>query len=330
MLIGNIKINGIAVLAPMAGVTDRAFREICSIFGASALSSEMISVKGLIYHDKKTLQLLSDRKNDHKNNALHSVSTQSSPPFIIQLFGYAPDDFSEATKIVSEFGCDIIDINMGCPAPKIIKSGAGSYLMKNPELCGKIVDAVKRSSKVPVTVKIRAGLDRYHKNAVEVAKQCEFYGADAVTIHGRTKEQMYSGEVDLEIIKNVVENVDIPVIGNGDITSYQKAKYMIDYTGCKMVSVGRGALGNPWIFKSINLNKDISPVTIDEKIKVMKLHIEKLILYKTETIAMKEARKHLAWYVKGIKGAAVLRKHIFEMKNIEDFNVICDILLKIN
>ncbi len=330
MLIGKVKINGTAVLAPMAGVTDRAFREICSMFGASALTSEMISVKGLIHHDKKTLKLLSDRKNDCKNSASCEIPTQNCPPFIIQLFGYDPNDFIEATKIVGEFNPDIIDINMGCPAPKIIKSGAGSYLMKNPELCGKIVDAVKRSSKVPVTVKIRSGIDSNHKNAVEVAKECEFYGAGAITIHGRTREQMYSGETDLEIIKSVVKNVSIPVIGNGDITNFQKAKYMIDCTGCKMVAVGRGALGNPWIFKSINSNKDIPSPTIDEKIKIMKLHIEKLILYKGEALAMTEARKHLSWYVKGIKCATVLRKHIFEMKSLNDFNVICNILLKID
>ncbi len=329
MLIGNLKINGKAFLAPMAGITDRAFRELCSLFGAAVLTSEMISVKGLIYGDKKTFSLLSSPKNDlknglrDKNEGINNYNT----PFAIQLFGCNPDDFGEAARIISELEPDIIDINMGCPAPKIVKSGAGAYLMKEPDLCGKIVEAVKKNSKIPVTVKIRSGFDENNKNAIKVAKECEFYGADAITVHGRTREQMYSGEADLEIIKNVVSSVDIPVIGNGDITSYKKAENMINYTGCKTVAIGRGALGNPWIFKNINLKKDLLYPSIEEKIKLAKFHINKIIMYKGDNIGIKEARKHLSWYVKGIKGAAALRNQIFEMKNLKDFNIICNNLL---
>ena len=312
MLIGKIEIPELASLAPMAGVTDRAFREICSDFGASFLTSEMISVKGLIYNDKKTLELLSHKKD--------------GKPFAVQLFGREPEDFYSAAKIVSNLGVDIIDINMGCPAPKIVKSGAGSYLMKEPKLCGEIVKAVKKATDLPVTVKIRSGIDENHKNAIQIAKECEYSGADAITIHGRTREQMYSGNADLDIIKNVANSVNIPVIGNGDITSYKKAKFMLDSTGCQMVAIGRAALGNPWIFKSINLKNDSFPLTIEERIKVMKAHIEKIIKYKGENIGMKEARKHLSWYIKGINGASILRKKIFEITTFNDFLKICNIM----
>lgn len=313
--IGNIKINGIASLAPMAGVTDRAFREICSIFGASYLTSEMVSVKGLIYGDKKTLELINHTKDDK--------------PFSIQLFGRELEDFTIATEIISEYNPNMIDINMGCPAPKIVKSGAGSFLMKEPKLCGKIVSAVKKVAKVPVTVKIRSGFDKNSINAVEVSKECELYGADAITIHGRTREQMYSGKSNLDIIKDVKDNVHIPVIGNGDIVDYSTAKFMMDYTNCDMVAVGRGALGNPWIFKKINSKNDQFIPDIQERVKFMKLHLNKLISYKGEPCAMKEARKHLAWYIKGITGAAVFRKKIFEMKNYSNFSTICSSLLEI-
>ena len=312
MLIGNIKISGLASLAPMAGVTDRAFREICSAFGTSFLTSEMISTKGLIYKDKKTLELLSHKKD--------------GKPFAVQLFGREPQDFYRAAEIVANLGADIIDINMGCPAPKIVKSGAGSYLMKEPKLCGEIVKAVKKAVKLPVTVKIRSGTDEHHKNAVQVAKECENNGADAITVHGRTREQMYAGNADLEIIKSVANSVRIPVIGNGDITSYKKAKLMLEFTGCQMVAIGRGALGNPWVFKNINSKDDSFLPAIEEKIKVMKTHMEKLISYKGEDIGMKEARKHLSWYVKGINGAANLRKKIFEIKTFNDFLEVCCIL----
>lgn len=315
MYIGNVKINGVASLAPMAGITDRAFREICSLFGAAYITSEMISVKGLVFGDKKTLQLIS-----------HS---DTGKPFSIQLFGSSPDDFAEAAQIISKYSPDIIDINFGCPAPKVIKSKAGSFLMKEPKLCGKIVSAVKKNSNLPVTVKVRSGFDNNNLNAVDVAKECEFYGADAITVHGRTCKQMYSGKSDLDIIKRVKDSVKIPVIGNGDIINYSTAKFMIDYTNCDIVAVGRGALGNPWIFQCINSKTDSFTPSISERVKLMKYHLDKLILYKGEACAMKEARKHLAYYTKGIPGSAAIRKEIFQMENYSDFLQICDTLLEI-
>lgn len=315
MYIGNVKIDGIASLAPMAGITDRAFREICSLFGAAYTTSEMISVKGLIFGDKKTLQLVSHSKTDK--------------PFSVQLFGSSPEDFAEAVQIISQYKPDIIDINFGCPAPKVIKSKAGSFLMKDPKLCGKIVSAVKKNSNLPVTVKLRSGFDNNNINAVDVAKECEFYGADAITVHGRTSKQMYSGKANLDIIKRVKNTVSIPVIGNGDIINYSTAKFMIDFTACDMVAVGRAALGNPWIFTSINSKTDSLKPAMSEKVELMKIHLNKLILYKGQTCAMKEARKHLAYYTKGIPGSAAIRKSIFQLEDYSDFLQICHSLLEI-
>ena len=316
LFIGNIKLDSIAALAPMAGVTDRAFREICETFGACLLTSEMVSVKGLIFDSKKTLKLI-----DHEN---------LGTPFAVQLFGHSPDDFAAATQIVCNLGIDIIDVNMGCPAPKILKSGAGSHLMKDPKLCGKIVDSIKRNTNLPVTVKIRSGIDSNSKNATEVAKECEFYGADAITIHARTQKQMYSGKADLDIIKDVVNSVKIPIVGNGDITDYKTAKFMMDYTGCKLVAVGRGALGNPWIFKSLALEKDLPLPILEERVKVIDSHIKKIIKYKGAEIGIKESRKHVSWYLKGIKGISSMRKQIFSMNSLDDFKLLLDNLTKIN
>lgn len=317
MYIGSIKIDGIATLAPMAGATDRAFREICASFGAAYLTSEMISIKGIIYGDKKTIQLAS-----HAN---------CGKPFSIQLFGKDPDNFREATKIILNLKPDIIDINMGCPAPKIIKSGSGSALMTNPKLCGEIVKAVKTSCNIPVTVKIRSGFDDNNLNAVRVAQECELSGADAITIHARTAKQMYSGKADLDIIKSVVSSVKIPVIGNGDIENVSQAKLMTEYTKCHLVAIGRGALGNPWLFKEINLCKDSShpfcKPSLQEKINIMKMHFAKAMKYKGESRAIKETKKHMAWYIKGIPGASTLRKEIFNIQNFSDFENISSKIL---
>lgn len=316
MYIGKVKIEGTAALAPMAGITDRAFREICSSFGSAYSVSEMISVKGIIYNDKKTLNLVNRTRDDK--------------PFAIQLFGREPEDFLKAYETISKLNHDILDINMGCPAPKITKSGSGSALMLEPKLCGQIVKAIKKVSKVPVTVKIRIGFDNKHITALEVAKECEFSGANAITVHGRTREQMYSGKSDLDVIKSVCEQIKIPVIGNGDITNYDDAKHMMEYTGCKMVAVGRSALGNPWIFKNINNHDEFSAPTNAEKVETIKAHAYKLIEHKGEERALKEFRKHMSWYTKGLSGAATIRKEIFEMKNINDLNTICDKILNIN
>ncbi len=304
MLIGDININGIAALAPMAGVTDRAFREICAMFGAAYFTSEMISTKGIIYKSQKTFSL-SDRSD-------------SEYPFALQLFGNDPKDFAEAIKILGDRIPEIIDINIGCPATKIVKENSGSALMKNPELCGEIVYAAKSVSPVPVTVKIRSGWSESTINAPAVAKICEEAGASAITVHGRTKQQGYSGGCDQEIIKAVKAAVKIPVIGNGDITSAQNAADMIDFTGCDMVAIGRGAMGNPWIFSEINslrTSKKFNPPSVDEKIKIMKLHIEKLCEYKGEHRGITEARKHLSCYVKDIKNASEIRRKIFSSKS---------------
>ena len=313
MKIGNIEINKFASLAPMAGVTDRAFREICSLFGVAYFTSEMISAKGLIYNSQKTFRMLE--------------RSEMESPFAIQLFGSEPEDFKKAVYLLSESKPDIIDINMGCPATKIVKENSGSALMKNPKLCGEIVKAAVSESKVPVTVKIRSGWNKNNINAVEVAKICEYNGASCVTVHGRTKEQGYSGSSDLEVIKSVKSAVSIPVIGNGDIVDAITAKKMMEYTNCDMVAVGRGAMGNPWIFSEINsaFNDEILFIepTLPERAEIMKLHIEKLCGYKGENVGIKEARKHIACYIKGIDGAANFRKLAFETKTKEELISLC-------
>ena len=313
MKIGNIEINKFASLAPMAGVTDRAFREICSLFGVAYFTSEMISAKGLIYNSQKTFRMLE--------------RSEMESPFAIQLFGSEPEDFKKAVYLLSESKPDIIDINMGCPATKIVKENSGSALMKNPKLCGEIVKAAVSESKVPVTVKIRSGWNKNNINAVEVAKICEYNGASCVTVHGRTKEQGYSGISDLEVIKSVKDSVKIPVIGNGDVIDGNSAKRMKEYTGCDMIAVGRGAMGNPWIFSEINsaFNDEILFIepTLSERAEIMKLHIEKLCEYKGENVGIKEARKHIACYIKGIDGAANFRKLAFETKTKEELISLC-------
>ncbi len=314
MNIGNIKIKGMASLAPMAGMTDRAFREICHDFGAAYFTSEMVSVKGIIYDSKKTFSLM-----EHSNLEM---------PFALQLFGSNPQDFYDAVKIISDkFELpDIIDINMGCPATKIVKENSGSALMKTPEICGEIVKSVKAACGLPVTVKIRAGWSEI--NAPEVAKICALAGADAITIHGRTKTQGYSGVADLEVIKKVKQAVSIPVIGNGDVTSAQSAKRMLETTGCDMVAIGRGAVGRPWIFEEINRwyssGEENFEISVEEKSKVMKKHVEKMCKYKGEIVGIKESRKHLAAYLKGFQRAAELRKMVFSAQSKEELFEICD------
>ena len=304
MLIGDININKIAALAPMAGVTDRAFREICALFGAAYFTSEMISTKGIIYGSQKTFSL-SERSNFEY-------------PFALQLFGNNPGDFKEAIKILGDRIPEIIDINMGCPAMKIVKENSGSALMKTPELCGEIVYAAKSVSPVPVTVKIRSGWSESMINAPMVAKICEQAGASAITVHGRTKQQGYSGICNREVIKSVKQAVNIPVIGNGDITSARNCADMMHFTKCDMVAIGRGAMGNPWIFSEINLvsaGERFIPPSINERIDIMKLHTEKLCEYKGECRGITEARKHLSCYVKDIKNASDIRRKIFSSKS---------------
>ncbi len=312
MKIGNLEIKGYACLAPMAGVADRAFRELCVSYGAAYVTSEMVSSKGLTMQDKKSKELLY-LSNDER-------------PAGAQIFGDDPDIMAKAALKAMEFSPDFIDINMGCPAPKIAGNGGGSALLKNPELIGKIVKKVVEVSPVPVTAKIRIGWDGNSINAVEVAKRIEAAGADAITVHGRTKDQMYAPPVSLNEIANVKKAVSIPVIGNGDIVDGKSAKLMLDKTGCDFLMVGRGSLGNPWIFQCINayLNNetDFTEPTLEEKMDVMLRHIGTLCDYKGVRIGMREARKHAAWYIKGIRGAASFRQEIGSLSTMDELKAL--------
>lgn len=309
MKIGNLNVKNSAALAPMAGVTDLAFRELCAKNMAAFVVSEMISSMALTHADKKTIKLLENKK--------------LSCPYGIQLFGSDPEVMAKAAKIVLNFNPDFIDINMGCPAPKITSSGAGSALMQKPELCGKIVKAVCSESSVPVSVKIRKGWDNKNLNAVQIAKICEENGASFITIHGKTRAQMYKPIVDLNIIKEVKEAVKIPVIGNGDIKSAEDAAIMKEKTGCDLVMVGRASLGNPWIFREISAyftaSKIIPEAKINERILTMKNHVEAICKYKGEKVGMLQARKHIAWYLKGFKNAAAFRLKACSIENLKDF-----------
>lgn len=318
MKIKNVEIKGFAALAPMAGVADKAFRELCVGFGADYVVSEMVSSKGISYKNEKT-------------HSLMEIS-QSERPAAIQLFGSEPATMAQAAAAALPYKPNIIDINMGCPAPKIFNNGNGCALMRSPKLCGEIVKAVTAAvpSDIPVTVKIRKGVDEEHINALEVAKYCQDNGCAAVTIHGRTAKQMYKAEADWEIIAELVSALDIPVIGNGDITTAEKAAQMLEQTGCNLVMVGRAALGNPWIFAQINAwLTDLRPMpapTDAEKLSVMLRHITKLCQYKGEKIGMKEARKHVSWYLKGFNHAAAFRNRAGVLTTLDDLQaLVCDV-----
>lgn len=297
--IGTLEVAGRAMLAPMAGVSDQPFRALCAQFGAAYVVTEMVSGKALQFQDKKSAELMQLSPNEH--------------PVAIQLFGDDPEILAQAAIKAMAYHPDGIDVNMGCPAPKVSNTGSGSALMKRPELCGRIVEAIKRAVDVPVTVKMRKGWDRHSVNVVEVAKICADAGADAIAVHGRTREDMYGPPADWEIIRQVKEAVPVPVIGNGDIFSAQDAARMLEETGCDFVMVGRGALGNPWIFAQINayLREDsrlLPPPGLAERLRVMVGHIQALCGCKGEYRAMREARKHVGWYLKGMRGAAEFRR----------------------
>jgi len=302
MKIGNIEVGNV-FLAPMAGVTDITFRKICKHYGASAMCSEMVSAKGLYYNDKKTYELM--RINDFEH------------PCAIQIFGSDPQIMSEVVPKVEATGCEWIDINMGCPTPKIVNNGDGSALMKNPELAGDIVKAVSSASKIPVTVKIRMGWDEDSINAVEVAKALEENGASAIAIHGRTRTQFYSGKADWDIIAKVKEEINIPLIGNGDIFTAEDAKKMINHTKCDAVMIGRGAQGNPFIFKQVNeliQNREVTFVPDGtQKVEAAIEHLKLLVEDKGEVRGVKEARKHIAWYIKGLPSASKLKTEVFKI-----------------
>ena len=307
--IGGVPLKSHAVLAPMAGVSDRAYRELCVRFGAAYCVSEMVSSKALSFNSKKSEELME--------------ISDLERPCGIQIFGDDPKCMADAAKHALENKPDIIDINMGCPAPKISSNGSGSALMKNPRLCGEIVKAVTAVTDTPVTVKIRKGWDDDSVNAVEVAKICESAGAAAVTVHGRTRQQYYKPPVDYDIIKAVRESVSVPVIANGDIDSAERAKEVMDITGCDLVMIGRATLGNPWIFSQINAylenpNVKIYTPDLEERLGVMIEHIGKMVEYKGEHMAMLQARKLVVGYFKGMKGAAALRNEAGKIKTLDD------------
>ncbi len=305
--IGNVEIKKTAVLAPMASVADRAYRILNREFGASYTVSELISSKGLCYSDRKTEELCK--------------ITEKERPCALQLFGNEPEFMAKAVKIIEKYEPDIIDINMGCPVPKVAGNGSGAALMKDTALSAEIVRAVKAESKVPVTVKIRKGWDDDHVNAVEFAVAMEEAGADAVTVHGRTKNQMYSGKSDMNIIKEVKKAVSIPVIGNGDIASLDDALRMYDYTGCDLVMIGRATYGNPWIFKEIDSyfeGKPFTPPDLNTRLETMLYHLRLAMSDKPEHIAIQEARKHFAWYLTGMYGAASFRARCYSLSDYED------------
>ena len=302
MKIKNIEFKNGVFLAPMAGVADRAFRHICKKHGADGVVTEMISSKATVFGDKKTKELA--RIEDFER------------PCALQLFGSDPETMAQAARLCMEFSPDIIDINMGCPVHKVVSSGDGSALMKNPALAYKImksvVDAV--GNEVPVTVKIRRGFDKNHINAVEIALLAEKAGVSAVFVHARTREQMYAPPCDYSTIKEVKKAVSIPVIGNGDIYSVKDAQNMLDATGCDGIMVGRGALGNPYLFAKLKAffeKGEILPEqSAKEKLCDIKEHMSLLIADKGEKVAAAECRKHLSWYIKGMRGAATLRDEI--------------------
>jgi nifR3 family TIM-barrel protein len=317
--IGNVEIKNQIVLAPMAGISNTSYRKIIKEMGAGLIYAEMVSDKAICFSNEKTFDLL---KMDEKER-----------PIAQQIFGSDKESFMEAAKIVEEkMHPDIIDINMGCPVPKVaVKAQAGSALLKDPDKVYEIVKAVVEAVKIPVTVKIRSGWDEKHINAVEIAKKCEEAGASAITVHARTRSQGYSGKADWNIIKEVKENVTIPVIGNGDVTTPELAKKMLDETKCDAVMIGRGVLGNPWLIKECveYLEKGTipTPPTNEEKINMMKRHYELLLEDKPEKVANLEIRAFILYYLKGMPKNKEIKNKICQSKSTDEmFNIINDYL----
>lgn len=309
-------------LAPMAGVTDGIYRSICRHFGAAICTTEMVSSRAIEYSYNKTFELMRLEEGDR--------------PAAVQLFGNEPDILAKAAAKAVEFsGCDIIDINMGCPVPKVAGNGCGSALMKNPALCGEIVRTVKSAVDVPVTVKIRKGWDKNSVNAVEVAKYCEDAGVDAICVHGRTREQMYQPVADWGIIRDVKQAVSVPVIGNGDVVDAQSAAKMFLETNCDMIMVGRAALGDPWIFHRINAYltdgcRILPEPTAAQRVVVIRNHIGALCEKIGEEHGMREARKHVGWYMKGLRGAADFRRRAGSLSTLSDLDELLVDMYKAN
>lgn len=296
--IGNLELENNLILAPMAGVTDKAYRIIHKAYGPGLICSEMVSSRAIYYGDEKTKELMN--VNEEKR------------PIAIQIFGNDPTIMGKATEYVSELA-DIVDINAGCPAPKIVKNGDGSKLLLNLDLLGEILETVRKNTKKPVTVKIRKGWDDKNIVAVEAAKIAEKLGVDAITIHGRTREQYYSGQVDIEIIKQVKQAVSIPVIGNGDIRTKEEANAMFAYTNVDGIMIGRASLGNPWIWRDIIEAKEKKPSN-KERLEVILKHLDLEIQLKGENVAVKEMRKQICWYIKNLKNSSEIRKTINQLE----------------
>lgn len=310
--IGNIEIDNKVFLAPMAGITDLAFRTICKEFGVGLLHTEMVSAKGLYYKDIKTEKLMKINR--------------ANRPISLQIFGSDADIFAYVVEnyINQRDDIDIIDVNMGCPAPKIVKNGDGSALMNNPKLAGSIINKIKKSSNKPLTVKIRSGWDDENINAVEFAKRLEYNGADLITVHGRTREQFYSGIADYNIIKMVKESVKIPVVGNGDIFEPEDAIKMIKRTNCDAVMIGRGILGNPWLIRNtiniMNNNHNFYNPSPEDKVDMIIKHANILKGELDEKIAILEMRKHAGWYIKGLKNSSEIRSKINQISTYDELN----------
>lgn len=315
--IGNVEIEQTSALAPMASVADKSYRLLCKEYGASYLVSEMISSKGLCFGDKKTAKLCEIEEQER--------------PMALQIFGEEPVYMGKAAYLLNEYKPDIIDINMGCPVPKIVGNGSGSALMKSPKTAFEIVKETVKNADCPVTVKIRAGWDNKHINAVDFAKILEQAGASAIAVHGRTRNQMYSGNADWEIIKQVKQAVSVPVIGNGDVKTPLDCKAMYEQTGCDLVMIGRGSYGRPWIFREVKhyleTGELLSEPTLDEKMCVMLKHGSMLCKYKGEKQGMKEMRKNVAWYVKGLPNSAKIRGNSGMLNTYVDLENLSDEIL---